>query len=124
VVDDEPTLRRLLARVLEGAGFLVLEAENGRDALQRAGTSPGYLSLVVTDISMPVMSGLEFVTEFRLLHPSTPVLFISGKAPQDWGLAGNALAFGDLLKKPFSPDVLLATVSRMLSQADVGRATA
>ena len=79
LVDDEEFLRRLLARVLGGAGFDVIEAENGAAALRAAAGLNGALRLVVTDIHMPVMNGIEFAREFRPHHPAVPVLFITGR---------------------------------------------
>ena len=79
LVDDEEFLRRLLARVLGGAGFGVVEAENGAAALRAAVGLDGALKLVVTDIHMPVMNGIEFAREFRPHHPAVPVLFITGR---------------------------------------------
>lgn len=65
VVDDEPQLRGLLARALKEAGFDVVEAEDGDAALRAAAACDGTLRIVVTDVSMPVMSGPEFAREFR-----------------------------------------------------------
>ena len=79
LVDDEEFLRRLLARVLGGAGFDVVQAENGAAALRAAVGLDGTLRLVVTDIHMPVMNGIEFAREFRPHHPAVPVLFITGR---------------------------------------------
>src|SRR4051794_10382761 len=78
VIEDEQDLRRLLTRALEGSDFSVVEAQNGELGLQAARRLTGSLSLVVTDINMPVMSGLEFAREFRPLQPRVPILFITG----------------------------------------------
>ncbi len=79
VVDDEELLRRLLSRVLADAGFGVVEAENGAAALETARRLKGGLGLVVTDIHMPVMDGLEFARALRPLQPTVPILFITGR---------------------------------------------
>ncbi len=81
LVDDEEILRRLLARALAGVGFQVLEAANGAEALKTALTLKGKLSLVVTDIRMPVMDGLDFALAFRPHFPTVPILFMTGKEP-------------------------------------------
>ncbi len=117
VVDDEEMLRRLLARALAGAGFAVLEAENGELALQAAQSLPGEraLNLVVTDVNMPVMDGLEFARAFRPLHPRVPILFITGKDLRA-SLTDAGRLEGEVLLKPFGPDAFLDTVVRMLAR--------
>ena len=123
VVDDEPQLRGLLARALKEAGFDVVEAEDGDAALRAAAACDGTLRIVVTDVSMPVMSGLEFAREFRPRWPWIPILFITGKDPDP--RAGLANPWGELLRKPFGPDLFLTTVLRILeSEAKVTRSTA
>jgi CheY-like chemotaxis protein len=112
LVDDEAVLRRMLARVLDEAGFDVIEAENGEAALRAAQPVDGGLSLVVTDIHMPVMNGLEFAHRFRPLHPAVPVLFITGRDPS--GTDDPAYLDGHLLRKPFRSEALLDTVARLL----------
>ena len=112
LVDDEEFLRRLLARVLGGAGFDVIEAENGAAGLRAAVGLDGALSLVVTDIHMPVMNGIEFARELRPHHPAVPVLFITGRDP---GIADDPACFdGHLLRKPFRSETFLAAVGRLL----------
>ena len=112
LVDDEEFLRRLLVRVLSGAGFDVIEAENGAAALRAAAGLNGALRLVVTDIHMPVMNGIEFAREFRPHHPTVPVLFITGT---DSAITDDSAYFdGHLLRKPFPSEAFLAAVSRLL----------
>jgi CheY-like chemotaxis protein len=112
LVDDEEFLRRLLARVLGGAGFDVIEAENGAAALRAAVGLDRALRLVVTDIHMPVMSGIEFARQFRPHHPAVPVLFITGR---DAAITDDPEYFdGHLLQKPFRSEVFLAAVARLL----------
>jgi two-component system, chemotaxis family, chemotaxis protein CheY len=112
LVDDEEFLRRLLARVLGGAGFDVIEAENGAAALRAVVGLEGVLRLVVTDIHMPVMNGIEFAREFRPHHPAVPVVFITGKDPD---VTDDPAYFdGHLLRKPFRSEVFLAAMSRLL----------
>ena len=112
LVDDEEFLRRLLARVLGGAGFDVIEAENGAAALRAVVGLEGVLRLVVTDIHMPVMNGIEFAREFRPQHPAVPVLFITGMEP---GITDDPAYFdGHLLRKPFRSEAFLAAVARLL----------
>ena len=123
VVDDEMTLRRLLARTLADAGFEPVEAENGEEALRAAAACGSSLQLAVTDLTMPVMSGIEFAREFRPRWPRVPILFITGKNPDP--RAGAVQSLGELLLKPFGPDVFLAKVLRILDdEPDVTRSSA
>jgi CheY-like chemotaxis protein len=119
LVDDEEFLRRLLARVLGGAGFGVVQAENGAAALRAALGLDGALKLVVTDIHMPIMNGIEFAREFRPHHPAVPVLFITGR---DTGLTDDPAYFdGHLLRKPFGSEAFLAAVDRLLGDGSEPR---
>jgi CheY-like chemotaxis protein len=116
LVDDEPLVRQVLARMLENSGFTVVQAENGRHALQVSDQVGPAVKLVVTDIHMPLMTGFEFARVFRTRYPSVPFLFITG------GEAYAPIAIppdlpGDLLWKPFGPESLLLKVDQLLSAA-------
>jgi CheY-like chemotaxis protein len=114
VVDDEDLLRRLLSRILADAGFGVVEAENGASALETARQLDGDLGLVVTDVNMPVMGGLEFAREFRPLHPSVPILFITGRELPS-PLPGESAGRG-LLRKPFRAEAFLRAVAELVGR--------
>ncbi|HWN19180.1 MAG TPA: response regulator [Gemmatimonadales bacterium] len=115
LVEDDESLRRMLARTLRCESFGVLEAENGQAALRVVREFGGSLSLALTDITMPVMDGLEFARLFRSLYPSVPVLFMSGAMPRS-SQAIPVLEVGThLLLKPFGPDVLIEAISALLN---------
>jgi DNA-binding response OmpR family regulator len=114
LIEDEEDVRRLLARALARLDYDLVEAENGELGLQAAKQLAGSLSLVVTDINMPVMSGLEFAREFRPLQPRVPILFITGLDLRI-STAEAARYGGELLVKPFGPDTFLDTVTRVLA---------
>jgi DNA-binding response OmpR family regulator len=118
VVEDEEDVRRLLTRALEGMKLDIVEASNGEQGLQAARRLAGSLRLVVTDINMPVMSGIEFAREFRPAQPRVPILFITGLDTRTDSLEAGRLG-GELLLKPFGPDVFLETVDRVLAQASL-----
>ena len=113
LVDDEALLRRLLSRILVEAGFGVVQAENGAVALETARKIDGGLGLVVTDIHMPVMDGIEFAREFRPLRPTVPILFITGRdlPPTPYSDPPER----ELLRKPFQPEAFLAVVSQLVA---------
>jgi two-component system cell cycle sensor histidine kinase/response regulator CckA len=113
LVDDEELLRRLLSRILAEAGFGVVEAENGAVALETARRINGGLGLIVTDIHMPVMSGLDFAREFRPLHPNVPILFITGRDLPP--IADTDVPQKELLRKPFRSEAFLDAVSQLVA---------
>jgi CheY-like chemotaxis protein len=117
VVDDEAVLRGLLARTLADAGFEVLQADNGKTALEVARGSAVPVSLVISDISMPVMDGLELSRRFRSLYPSVPILLISGN-PRWAGPDQSILDGEQILRKPFTVSSLLTAVTGMLTPGD------
>jgi CheY-like chemotaxis protein len=115
LIDDEEVLRRLLSRMLADAGWNVVQAENGAKALDAAEQLDGELGLVVTDLHMPVMDGVEFARAFRPHHPDIPILYITGG---DWSeCLDSDVPSGLLLRKPFHTDVFLDAVKRASGQA-------
>lgn len=82
VVDDEEMIRESYADVLRSRGYTVLVAENGDDALHAMTEHGAPVHLVISDINMPEMDGLEFVGMLRAAYPTLPALFISGQSTQ------------------------------------------
>ncbi|KPK66113.1 hypothetical protein AMJ82_12040, partial [candidate division TA06 bacterium SM23_40] len=76
VVDDDAAVRRVLCRMLELDGHSVIEAENGQEGLKLMGEKPA--DLVIADLFMPVMDGLEFISKLQQSYPDTAVLAVSG----------------------------------------------
>ena len=111
LVDDEADVRQVLAQILQEFGAVVVEAENGAAALQLARKLNGSLSLVVTDINMPVMDGLQFAQLFRVMDTRVPLLFITGWA--DPALIVDLALDGEILSKPFSAETFLDAVARL-----------
>ncbi|HTV90498.1 MAG TPA: response regulator [Stellaceae bacterium] len=116
VIDDDAVLRRVITLALEAAGHTVLRCENGRkgiDFLVREHTD-----LLITDIVMPEMDGVETVRAARQLQPHLPILAISGGGSFDpEGYLGVARVFGAdaVLSKPFRPVDLVDKVTEMLA---------
>lgn len=110
LAEDEPALRRLLARLLRLNGYAVTEAADGVEALQLVSSQGRPPDLLISDVVMPKMGGLELAVELRLLHPQLPVLFISGYTDNLF-LEAEELRHGTrFLSKPFPPQSLLGTV--------------
>ena len=113
LVDDDQPLRALVRVMLEGSGYRVVEAESGEDAINQFSTME-FVDLLVSDLQMPGMSGLELFDWLVQRLPSLRVLFISGAA----SLADRALIARKgrvLLEKPFSAEKLASTVREVLS---------
>jgi CheY-like chemotaxis protein len=114
VVDDEPGVRRLVCRMLAQGGYGTSEAADGAEALAslRAGLA---VDLVLSDVAMPELNGVQLLEALSVSHPDLPVLLISGYAVEDLSARGIAAPCGILLK-PFTPERLLDEVRRCLSE--------
>jgi CheY-like chemotaxis protein len=126
VVEDDEPLLTLLARTLEFEGFRVLKAENGEVALQILGGLSRPPDIVLTDLAMPRMDGLEFAKILSAQDPSIPIIFMSGaplfiaagRIPQATGGTPLLDARARLLLKPFSPGVLLEAIAGALAHEE------
>lgn len=113
-VDDSPSIRQMIKVVLGPAGHTVIEAGDGAEGLAKAKSAS--LNLVITDLNMPVMNGLEMIKQLRTLSACTgvPILFLSTES--DEGIKQQAKAAGATgwITKPFKPEQLLAVVSKLV----------
>jgi PAS domain S-box-containing protein len=113
LVEDEESLRQLLRQLLGSAGYSVLEAANGQQALQVSQNHNAPIHLVVTDVVMPGMSGLELVEQLGQIRRETKALLISGYAQNL--IVERAIGEGPgFLQKPFTPDALLSRIRDVL----------
>jgi two-component system cell cycle sensor histidine kinase/response regulator CckA len=113
VVDDEPTVRRFARRVLTEHGYAVLEAENGAEALELIHESGARLDVVVSDIVMPKLNGVQLLRQLSIMHPELPVILMSGYAGPQLVERGIQTPCS-VLAKPFHPDQLVAEVRRCI----------
>jgi CheY-like chemotaxis protein len=107
LIEDDDGVREIARRVLAQAGYTVIEAGDGSEALDLAADQPG-IDLVLSDVVMPGLSGPEVVLRLRLARPGIIPLFMSGYAPDSAG----PLAGAELIHKPFTNPELLAAVRR------------
>jgi DNA-binding NarL/FixJ family response regulator len=116
IADQDDEERAALARLLERAGFDVVEAASGDDALALA--QEGALSLVILEVPLPRMSGYEVCRALREERgKDIPVLFLSGARTESYDrVAGLSLGADDYLVKPYAPDELLARVRRLVAK--------
>lgn len=112
LVDDEPGIRDLLRRALESGGYHVLVAPGGEEAVTMAKVSSRGVQLVITDVVMPRMGGVELVARLLEDHPSLRVLYISGYLDHR---VSQITADVEFLRKPFTPADLLRKTRTILS---------
>ena len=123
VVDDEAAVRRFACRVLEQEGYGVFEAIDGIEALELIQGQAVGLELVVTDIVMPRMNGVELTQALSGSQPDLPVILMSGYATTALTEMGIATPCS-ILAKPFSAESLLAEVDRCIRRPDGGSSAA
>lgn len=109
VVDDEAPIRKLVRMNLERKGFAVIEASNGRDALTHLDET---VSLLLSDLSMPGLDGVDLASEVHRRRPELPVLFMSGYEEAYAGKVDDHCCF----RKPFDPRELVACIQRTLDK--------
>lgn len=122
VIDDDPTLRNAMRRMLEHAGHQVREAANGLDGLRMVEAETP--DVVVTDLLMPEKEGIETIVELRDRYPAVGVVAVSGAGgPEEDGPLTDAQLLGAhaTLAKPFSVEEFQETVGRVLEAVRAGR---
>ncbi len=117
VVEDEDAVRQMTTRVLTQQGYTVLEAGNGMDGVTLARRHDGPIHLLVTDVVMPEMGGLELAERLAEVRPGTGVIFMSGYAEGDKLQPGIRDSNVPFLQKPFSAESLVLRVREALDRA-------
>ena len=112
VVDDEESVRNLLQRTLEGAGFNVVTAANGQEAVETMSESELEISVVLLDIKMPGMSGLEVLKQVTIEHPLICVIMLTAVVDTTTAVEAMKLGAYDYVTKPFNPDDVVLAVQR------------
>ena len=115
VVEDDILVRGMASRSLAEAGYRVLEAANGRDALDLVRSHQGGLDLVVTDVGMPVMGGYELARCLQQERPGLPIVFMTGYG-EEASRDPLTAALGPLIQKPFDPLELVRVVGEQVHQ--------
>ncbi|MDH5668219.1 MAG: response regulator [Nitrospira sp.] len=115
VVDDSPTMRQMVTFTLTSAGFTVVEAENGKDAVNKISGVP-KMDLVVTDLNMPEMDGIALIKELRKLatFKFTPILMLTTESAVETKLEGKEAGATGWIVKPFNPEVLMKVIAKVL----------
>ena len=116
VAEDEPVVREVLRLSLEENGYIVIEAENGEDAVKQYKDNMEEVSLVLLDVIMPVKNGREAFNEIKRLKSDTKVIFMSGYTSDIITEKGMFETDAELIPKPISPDSLLRKVREVLDR--------
>ena len=118
VVDDETANRKLLRLILEYAGYDILEAEDGQEAINvlSSGENPMTVDLIITDLNMPKVDGFEAITAFQKEYPSIPVIVLTGIGDREVETSFRRQGVSDYLMKPVDVRTLLASVTDAIAQ--------
>lgn len=118
LVDDSAEVRMLAARILTNQGYELLEASDGENALAACAGVAGKIDLLLTDIRMPGMDGVELAETLTASYPTLRVLFISGEFEES-EIQQQVIERGfGFLSKPFMPQLLIQAVKQMLLDPD------
>lgn len=117
VIDDEEGMCRMIRAVLEDSGYAVEAFTDGRKAL--ASFAPGKYKLVLTDVKMPTIGGLELLDQVRAVDAKTPVIMITAHATVETSIQALRRGAYDMLTKPFEPEELLHRVRNALRQTEL-----
>jgi two-component system, chemotaxis family, chemotaxis protein CheY len=114
IVDDSSSLRQVVSIALKGAGYGVIEACDGQDALSKLNGQK--IHLIISDVNMPNMDGITFVTEAKKLpaYKFTPIIMLTTEAGEARVQAGQAAGAKAWVVKPFQPPQMLAAVSKLI----------
>lgn len=113
VVDDDPSILKLVQRILTVAGFAVEAVSSAIDALDRIASSGETVDLLLTDLAMPDMNGLELAHAFKRSCPDTPVLLMTGHAAD----CADELRGWSVMPKPFSPTEVVRRIREIVGAA-------
>lgn len=114
IVDDSSTMRQIVRATLTNAGYAVVEAENGREAVERLREIKPHL--VITDLHMPVMDGLTFIRSVRAepAYRTLPILMLTTEADESKKQEGRLAGATGWIVKPFNPERMLAIIGKVL----------
>lgn len=118
VIDDEPDVRKVVRLTLEKAGYYVVEAEDGGQAIQvlNEGEHPMVLDVIMSDIRMPRINGLEAMTYFQREYPSIPLIVLTGFPDLEMAMQLMKRGVTDYLVKPVEPEKLIMAIVHAINQ--------
>lgn len=118
VVDDEPDVRKAVRLTLTKAGYEVVEAEDGQKGIEaiKSGYNPLKLDVVICDIQMPKINGMEAIAYFRSQFPSVPVIVITGKPNLQGATTLFKQGIVEYLLKPVAPEKIIEVVNKAVKE--------
>lgn len=116
VIDDSLMVRQQVGRALTSAGFSIAEATDGVEALQKLATTPDT-KLIVCDVNMPRMSGIEFLERLRQDGQAVPVVMLTTEGQPELIQRAKALGAKGWIVKPFKPELLIAAAKKLTAPA-------
>lgn len=125
IVDDEADVRTVARMCLEQAGYQVIEAEDGEQAIQKIkeGDNPLVLDVIITDINMPKINGLEAIQFFQQEWPRVPLMVMTGYPNLETAKELMKRGLVDYLVKPVDKEKLIAAVEKAMSQRELSSFT-
>ena len=114
IVDDSATIRQVVGRTLKGAGYEVMEASDGKEALKKLDGKK--INLIISDVNMPNMDGITFVKEAKKLasYKFTPIIMLTTESQDSKKQEGQAAGAKAWVVKPFQPEQMLAAVAKLI----------
>lgn len=114
IVDDSATIRQVVGMTLKGAGYEVMEASDGKDALKKLDGKK--INLIISDVNMPNMDGITFVKEAKKLasYKFTPIIMLTSESQDSKKQEGQAAGAKAWVVKPFQPEQMLAAVAKLI----------
>ncbi len=123
VVDDEPDIRKVVKMTLTKAGYDVIEAEDGEKAIEaiKEGENPLLLDVIICDIRMPNINGVEAINYFQQQWPRVPIIVLTGFPDMEMALGFLKKGVVDYLVKPVEKEQLMNAVAKALNQRELHR---
>jgi PAS domain S-box-containing protein len=118
LVEDEESVRQIVRTVLEQNGYTVLECRNGAEALETFAQDPEGVDLLIADMVLPGMSGMEIAEAINRKRPGIGIIVMSGYGDREAGLLGGLSTPGLFIQKPFRPETLLRNVRMVLNREE------
>ncbi|HEX5204060.1 response regulator [Actinoplanes sp. CA-142083] len=115
VVDDSASVRQVVSIALKGAGYDVIQGSDGKDALKQL--DGRRIHLIISDVNMPNMDGITFVSEAKKLpaYKFTPIIMLTTESQEDKKRQAQAAGAKAWVTKPFQPEQMLAAVSKLIA---------
>ncbi|MCA9498264.1 MAG: response regulator [Nitrospirales bacterium] len=123
VVDDEPDVRKVVRMTLEKTGYDVIEAEDGEKAIEaiHQGENPLMLDVIITDIRMPKINGVEAINYFQQQWPRVPLIVLTGFPDMEMATGFLNKGIVDYLVKPVEKEKLIKSVATAMEKRDLNR---